>query len=84
MGSQIIILWGTAMTACQTVHNFVSPSKINKYLFFRMLVLNIFHGLCDTNMGFLLCSLGKKRKEKKTNVPGTLGVVSGLWVFEYF
>lgn len=47
-----------------------------------MLMLNIFCVLCDTDMGFLLCSF--KKKKKSSNVPRTLGVVSGLWVLEYF
>lgn len=49
-------------------------------------MLNIFHGLCDTNVGFLLCSfwLFFFVCLKKSNVPGTLGVASGLWVLEYF
>lgn len=54
-GSQNIILQGLEVTAFQTVCDFVFPSKINKYLFFRMLMLNIFHVLCDADMGFLLC-----------------------------
>lgn len=64
------------MTAFQTIHNFVFPSKINKYVFFRMLMLNIFHVLDDTDMGFLLCSL-KKREEKKEQCPRNFG--SSQW-----
>lgn len=54
-GSQNIILQGIAVTAFQAVHDFVFPTKINKYLFFRMLMLDIFHVLCDADTGFLLC-----------------------------
>lgn len=66
-GSQNIILQGIAVTAFPTVHDFVFPSKINKYLFFRMLVLNIFHVLCDTDMRFLLIQKNSKKQQCPRN-----------------